>query len=61
MPTHADVGAATSVVEAIGHHDPHLLVAVGGGEQYQAPASAIRLGHDLLVGVAQLNTAIRSR
>ncbi|MFJ9388712.1 MerR family transcriptional regulator [Nocardioides sp. NPDC101246] len=61
IPTTADVPAATAVITALGEHRPDLIVAVGGGQQSQAPEPAARLGHDIVTGARTLAALISAR
>lgn len=58
LPTTTDVAATNEVINAIRQRRPALVVAVGGGEQTLAATGALRLGHDLSLGVEQLTTNI---
>ena len=57
VPTTDDVPAAEATVAALTEHAPGLLIAVGGGAQDLAPASCLRLGHE--VGPAAATLASR--
>ncbi|MER7559855.1 MerR family transcriptional regulator [Nocardioides sp. NPDC126508] len=54
IPTTADIPATAAVITALRDHRPDLVVAVGGAQQSQAPAPAVRLGHDIAVGAKTL-------
>lgn len=54
VPTMADVAATSAVVDTLHDFRPGLTVAVGGAEQERVPASALRLGHDLVAGAEML-------
>lgn len=61
LPTEVDIKATTTVIEALHAQRPKLLIAVGGAEQEQAPATALRLGHDIFAGAAELAAALPVR
>lgn len=45
IPTGADVAPTAAVIAALRECRPHLLIAVGGSQQDQAPEGVVRLGH----------------
>lgn len=58
LPTLADIDATGAVVTALRERLPDLIVAVGGAEQRHAPEGALRLGHNIVVGVETLASEI---
>lgn len=61
LPTEADLEATSTVIEAVHERRPELVVAVGGAQQEQAPAHAVRLGHDIFAGAADLAASLPVR
>lgn len=54
VPTPSDVKAANAVIAAVRGAHPGLLVAVGGKEQGRVSGEALRLGHAIAAGAAEL-------
>lgn len=61
VPTRSDVESANAVIAAIREAHPGVLIAVGGGQQEQALSEALRLGHDIGAGAAELAARVVRR